>query len=411
MTAITNWAGNVAFGSTKIAQPTRLDELQEIVARSPAVRPIGSRHSFNDIADTTGVLVDVSRLMGDITIDVAAHTVSFPAGIRYGELAPELHRGSWALANLASLPHISVAGAIATGTHGSGDTNGTLSAAVSGLEFVDGTGEVQNLERGDPDLEGAVVGLGLLGIITRVTLDIEPAFVMRQDFYRGLTWSRLLSEFDQVTGAGYSVSIYPDWAGDSGTVRVKTQGTDAPDELAGALRTVHGLPVMPGATDRNGVPGTWLDRLPHFRLDASPSYGNELQTEYLLPRNQATAALDALRTLSHRLTPDVLWSVEVRTMKADTLWLSPAFGADTVGIHFTWRHVPDAVSTLVPAIEAALASFDARPHWGKLFAMPASQIAPLYPRFGDFLSLRDRLDPQARFVNVWARRTLGLSSN
>lgn len=400
-----NWAGNVAYAATELRRPVTVPEVQELVAQSPWVKPLGSRHSFNDIADTRGVLIDVSALREPIRIDEQRRRVEVPGGIRYGELAQYLEPQGWALANLASLPHISVAGAVATATHGSGDDNPTLSAAVVEVDLVTGTGELLTLRRGhDQDFAGAVVSVGALGVVTRLVLDIEPTFSMRQDLYLGLRWADLMEHFDEVFAAGYSVSVNPDLAlGDRSRIRVKSRATEAPDELVGAARVLSERKVPQGATDRTGAPGPWLDRLPHFQLGFTPSFGDEMQTEYLLPREHGAAALQALRPLAAELRP-LLHSIEVRTMCADDLWLSSAYERATVGIHFTWRLIDqELVSQLLPRIEDALGPFEPRPHWGKLFARCNTEL----PRTAEFRRLRDRLDPERRFANSFTARVLG----
>lgn len=401
-----NWAGNIEYSASAIQYPRTLQQLQELVRSSERVRALGSRHSFNDIADSAGRLIALTGLEGDVVIDPSARTVTFPAGTRYGDLAIKLESAGWALANLASLPHISVAGAVATSTHGSGDNNKTLSAAVAALELVKADGSLLTIDNNDPDFAGAVVSIGALGVITRITLRIEPTFQMRQDIYENLTWPRMLASFDEITGAGYSVSLNPDWSrGGTCRIRVKSRAVQAPEQIAGARR-IHEMNVHVGATECDGSVGIWYNRLPHFLLDFTPSYGDELQSEYLLAREHAPAALDALRGAS-RIFASALYSTEVRTMSSDELWLSPAYERHTVGIHFTWHRDPNTVVRLLPRIEAILAPFAVRPHWGKLFTMSGAEVRALYPRMGEFLALRDRFDPNRRFTNAYSERVLG----
>jgi xylitol oxidase len=358
--------------------------------------------------------VSLAGIDPDVVIDADAGTVTVGAGARYGDLAPLLHERGWALHNLASLPHISIAGAVATGTHGSGDANGTLAAAVSGLELVTATGELLRLRRGDPDFDGAVVSLGALGIVTRVTLDIQPTFDVRQDLYDDLEWTALLSHFDEVTGSAYSVSLFTDWLGDTiGTAWLKSRADAAapPARLLGAARQVverHMLPDQPASnvTTQGGVVGPWSDRLAHFKLGFTPSNGDELQSEYLVPRRNAVAAIEAVRALGPRIAP-LLLITELRTMAADSLWLSGAYGEGAVGIHFTWKPLGAEVTALLPTIEEALLPLGARPHWGKVFTATRTQLEPQYPRLADFRALRDRLDPERKFGNAYLERTIG----
>lgn len=398
----TNWARNYEYRANALHRPRSVEELQEVVAGAPRIRALGSRHSFTGIADSSE-LVTLAGLAPAIEVDAEAMTVSVAGGLLYGELASVVEAEGLALHNLASLPHISVAGAIATGTHGSGDRNGTLSTAVSALQLVTASGELLELRRGEPDFDGAVVALGALGVVARVTLDLQPSFEVRQDVYEGLKWAELLAHLDAVTSAAYSVSIFTGWTGDEvGRVWLKSR-TDArvpPSELFGAARDaedVHPAVEMTAenTTRQGGVPGPWNDRLPHFRMGFTPSNGEEMQTEYLVPRRHAVEAIEAVRALSGRIAPHLHVS-ELRTMAADTLWLSGAYDTDVVAIHFTWRLEPEVVLSLLPVIEKSLAPFDVRPHWGKLFH---SVRRELYPRLPDFVALADRLDPAAKFRN------------
>jgi xylitol oxidase len=409
MSAGSNWAQYYEYTAKYVHRPTTLDELQALVAGADHIRALGSRHSFNDLADSEQ-LVTLEGMPADIVIDEASETVSFSAGLRYGDLGTELERHGWALHNLASLPHISVAGAVATATHGSGDRNGILSRAVAGLELVGPTGDVLTITPADPDFDGAVVSLGALGVVSRITLDIEPTFQIRQDVYEGLEWTSLLDNYDAITARAYSVSVFTNWAGESvGTVWLKSRvdGPTPPQSLYGARPAHSELHPLPGIDARNttaqlGVPGAWLDRLPHFKLGFTPSAGDELQTEYLVPRVHARAAITAMRSLGDRIAPHLHIS-ELRTMSADSLWLSGAFETDAVGIHLTWKKEPEAVLALLPVIEEALEPFDARPHWGKLFHGVRKE---LYPRLSDFVELVQRFDPTGKFRNDYLERTV-----
>jgi alditol oxidase len=408
MTAGTNWAGSHRYRAARLHRPESVEQVQELVAAARRVRVLGSRHSFTGIADSEE-LVSLERLPAEVTVDHAAGTVSFPAGLRYGDLAEALHAEGVALANLASLPHISVAGAVATATHGSGDANGNLATTVAGLELVTSSGELLAAARGDPDFDGLVVGLGALGAVTRLTLDVEPAYQVRQRAFEGLAWDALLEHFDEITGAGYSVSVFTGWGPAVDQVWVKSRVTDEPEQVRGDLfgapaATVERHPILAldpvNCTPQLGVPGRWSDRLPHFRMGFTPSSGDELQSEYLLPRAHAAAAIATMRALADRLRP-VLQVSELRTVAADRLWMSPQYGQDTLAIHCTWTPEPAAVDRVLVELEAALRPLEARPHWGKIFLADAAAIGPLYPRLGDFARLAGRLDPRGAFRNPW----------
>ena len=405
----TNWAGYYEYRATTLHRPTSVEELQEVVAGSPRIRALGSRHSFNDLADSDE-MVTLADLPADIEVDEPAATATFSGGVRYGELSAVLEAQGWALHNLASLPHISVAGAIATGTHGSGIANGNLATAVSALEFVTASGDLVTLRRGDVGFEGAVVSLGALGVVSRVTLDLEPSFEMRQDVYEGITWPVLLDQLDEVLASAYSVSVFTTWESEKvGKLWLKSRTDDAvpPSELFGAARAPEDRHPLEGmsaenATRQGGVPGTWNDRLPHFRMGFTPSNGEELQTEYLVPLRHARAAIEAVRGLSERIAP-LLYVTELRTMAGDNLWLSGAQGTDALAIHFTWKLEPTGVLDLLPTLERALKPFDARPHWGKIFhAVDRS----LYPRLPEFVQLAERMDPAGKFRNEYLEKNV-----
>ncbi|MGY1662870.1 FAD-binding protein [Geodermatophilus sp. SYSU D00705] len=413
MTVETNWAGNHTYRAQRLHRPTTLEQVQEIVAAAPRIRVLGSRHSFTGIADSAELLsLEAVHAAGSplagIDVDLAAGTVTLGGGVRYGELADVLRDAGAALHNTASLPHISVAGAVATATHGSGVTNGNLATAVAALELVTSDGELVRAARGDADFDGMVVGLGALGAVTALTLDVEPAFEVEQRVFEGLSWDALAEHFDEVVASGYSVSLFTLWGEDVEMVWVKsrTDGTPAPEgDLFGAVPATVDRNPVPGldptpCTPQLGRRGLWSDRLPHFRMGFTPSVGDEIQSEYLLPVRWALDAITAIRGLGARLRP-LLLTCEIRTVAADRLWLSGSYGGDAVAFHFTWRRDPAGVDAVVADLERVLAPFSARPHWGKVFAAGAAEIAPLYERHADFVDLVARMDPRGAFGNDW----------
>ncbi|MCK9893933.1 FAD-binding protein [Frankia sp. AgB32] len=414
-----NWAGNVVFGASQRVAPSSVEELQEIVAACDRARPVGTRHSFNPIADTVGMLISTARLPPVLRVDAAAREVTVNAGVRYGDLARELQARGWALPNLGSLPHISVAGACATATHGSGDRNGNLATSVVSLDLVTANGEVVTVQRGvDGDFAGHVVALGALGVVVAVTLAIVPTFQVRQYVYQGLTRAALLDRLDEIFAAAYSVSVFTTWRAESSRLWVKQRVEEA-GETAAAPVEVLGVRALdrpdhpvPGfdpvhTTQQLGVPGPWHERLPHFRMGFTPSSGNELQSEYFVSRADAAAAIESIFRIGDRIRPALQVS-ELRTIAADDLWLSPAYGRDAVSLHFTWRPDEAAVARAVAAVERQLAPFQPRPHWGKVFALPAESIRASYPRVADFLALADRGDPTGVFRNPFLAATVGL---
>ena len=415
-----NWARSVVFGARDLRAPSSVAELQEIIIGGDRVRALGSGHSFNRIADTTGVLVSTSSLPPVIKILPGGAAVRVAGGVRYGELSQQLDRAGFALRNLGSLPHISVAGACATGTHGSGDANQSLAASVIALEMVTADGELARLERGGAEFTGAVAALGGLGIVTTMELEIVPAFEVRQFVYEDIPAPAVVAHFEEIFSSAYSVSVFTDWGGGSGNRVWQKQRAEVPGpaesgaagggqtswlggRLAGGPR--HPVPGMAAenATEQLGVPGPWHERLPHFRLAFTPSSGKELQSEYLVPREFGVAAIGALGRIGDRIAP-VLQISEIRTIAADDLWMSMAFERESVGFHFTWIEDDAAVTPVVSSIEEALAPFAARPHWGKVFGAPPETVRGVYPRWEDFATLLRRYDPAGKFRNEFMDR-------
>lgn len=411
-----NWAGNLVYASVRLHVAESVEQIQGIVMGSRRVKALGSRHSFSSIADTPGDLISLERLDRVLEIDPARRTVTVEAGIRYGRLCRELHRSGFALHNLASLPHISVAGACATATHGSGDGNGNLATAVSAIEMVRADGELVSLSRArdGETFRGAVVGLGALGVVTRLTLDILPAFEMRQVVYEDLPLAQLEEHFDEIFASAYSVSLFSDWRRPGFTqVWLKERlapGAVAPLEpdffgarLASAPLHPIGELSAENCTPQQGQPGPWFERLPHFRMDFTPSSGEELQTEYLVPRRHALTAVQAIARYRERIAPLLLVS-ELRSVGADHFWMSPCYRQGCLAIHFTWKKDWRAVRNLLPVLEAQLAPFEARPHWGKLFALAPDQVMALYENLPAFRRLLHSYDPEGKFRNDFIDR-------
>ena len=399
-----NWAGNHTY-PFRLLRPESTDDLRRVVMAEPTLRVLGSRHSFNAMVDGA-VAVTLAGLPEDIVVDQEVSTVSCSGATTYGALALALAPHGLALHNLASLPHICVAGAIATGTHGSGDGNGNLATAVAGVEMLTASGDLVSLRRGHQDFVGAVVSLGALGVVTRVTLDVEPAYGVAQRVYPAVAWDLLTPSFDEVFAAGYSVSAFTDWSDRGANVWLKSRDVGPPTELLGVPSAEGDSHVLPGVdavhcTPQRGVWGPWAERLPHFRMGFTPSSGDEIQSEYHLPRQHALAAISALRDLHDVMQPVLLIS-EIRTVRGDDLWLSPHFGRDSVSFHFTWGPDQAAVEVVVAAVETALAAYSPRAHWGKLFLGSPGD----YPRLDDFVALKQRLDPGEKFSNDWLNTQL-----
>ncbi len=414
-----NWAGNVTYRAGAVEHPSSVAGVREMISRGGPLRVLGTRHCFNDIADTAGILFALDKVPLEIEVSEDRNSVRVSSGARYGDIAPVLEAEGLALSNLASLPHISVGGAVATGTHGSGDRIGSLSSTVRALTILTAGGEIRRLARGDTDFNGAVVSLGALGVVLDLTLDVEPTYRIAQHVYDRPRWDMVLESLDAVTGAGTSVSVFSRWqdADTADQIWVKQRQPDERAQERAELMRRLGATIADGprhpiigvdpvaTSEQGGVAGPWFQRLPHFRLEFTPSAGAELQSEYLVPRADAVAAIEALRSLADRIAPLLLVN-EVRTVRADDLWLSSSYGTDAVGLHFTWRPDEAGVRALLPEIEAALPA-TARPHWGKVFTLDGAEVRSRYPRWDDFATLRDELDPERRFVNAYLER-LGL---
>ena len=406
-----NWAGNFEYSTTNWHEPESIEDVQHLVSRLNKLRVIGTRHSFNRIADSNENIVSLQKLNKVLSIDQEKQTVTVEAGIKYGDLCHVLQQHGYALHNLASLPHISVAGACATATHGSGNDNQNLAAAVCAMEMVTADGSLVTFskEKSEEELHGAVVGLGGLGVVTKLTLEILPSHQMRQDVYENLPLEQLEYNFDSIYSSAYSVSLFTDWKDNMfNQVWLKSKLSDSQsfsigDNFYGAKAAKENLHPVPGVSAENctaqlGEPGNPLDRLPHFRMDFTPSKGQELQSEYILAREHAYDALCAISEIQEKIAPHLLIS-EVRTIAQDELWLSPAYKQDSVAIHFTWQDKWAEVQQVLPLIEAQLEPFQAKPHWGKLFTTSPAKIQSLYEKMPAFQELLMKYDPEGKFRN------------
>ncbi len=407
-----NWAGNYEYKAENLYSPKTVQEVQALVKKLDKQKALGSCHCFNNIADSPMNQISTQNLNKVISIDEKANTITVEAGARYGQFAPQLDKKGFALHNLASLPHISVAGACSTATHGSGVKNGNLATAVRGLEFVTANGDVVNLTR-DKDGEtfnGAVVGLGALGIITKVTLDIQKTYQVRQDVFQDLPLQSLKDHFDEILSSGYSVSLFTDWQNQNISqvwVKRKVEADTKPlgADFYGAkaaTKNLHPITKLSAenCTEQMGVAGAWYERLPHFKMGFTPSSGEELQTEYFIPRENALEAILALEKKGSLIFPQLMIT-EIRTIAADNYWMSPCYKQDCVAIHFTWKQNPAEVSLILPVLEAELTPFKARPHWGKLFTVIPLVLHERYEKLPDFLQLIKNYDPQGKFRNAY----------
>jgi xylitol oxidase len=411
----TNWSGNLRYHADHVFAPRTVAEVQEVVKKTASLRALGSRHSFNTIADSLANQISLVHL-DSIETDESASTVTVGAGVRYGTLAPVIDAKGFAVHNLASLPHITVAGAIATATHGSGVKNGNLATAVRALEIVTADGELRHITPADEDFHGSIVGLGSLGIVTRVTLNLIPRFDMTQIVYRNLPISQLEHNLEAIMASGYSVSLFTNWENHNINQvwikdRAKSSATATiPPEFYGAkaaTRKMHPIEANPAenCTDQLGVPGPWYERMPHFKMNFTPSNGAELQTEYFVPRSRGYEAIRAVESIQAKITPH-LFITEIRSIAADDLWMSMAYQRDSLAIHFTWKPETPEVMAILPLIEEKLAPFDARPHWAKLFTVPPATLKSRYPKHAEFVELLNYHDPKSKFPNEFVNHNL-----
>ena len=413
-----NWAGNYQYSTQRITSATSLAEVQEFVRKHDRLKVLGTRHCFNGIADSADNLLSLREMKQVVELDRAARRVTVESGMSYGQLCPFLDQQGFALHNLASLPHISIAGACATGTHGSGPKNGNLSTAVLALEIVTASGEILPITRNrDPGVfQAAVVNLGAIGVVTKVTLDLQPAFTMRQDVYLDLPMSQVREHFEDIISAGYSVSLFTDWQ--NGRInevwvkrRVEKDATSAiSNDFYGAhpaTANVHPIVELSAenCTEQMGVVGPWYERLPHFRMGFTPSSGKELQSEYFVPRRNAVEAIAAVERLRDHVSPHLMIT-ELRTIEGDELWMSPCYKQPSLAIHFTWKQDWQSVRNVLPMIERELAPFDVRPHWGKLFTIPSAQLQERYEKCAEFKRFVAQHDPRGKFRNEFLTANL-----
>ncbi|UZR96630.1 D-arabinono-1,4-lactone oxidase [Chondrinema litorale] len=414
-TARTNWAGNYTYKAPKLHTPESVEELQELVKTLDTQKALGSKHCFNNIADSPLNQISTEKLNKVVSIDKDAKTVTVESGIRYGDLANPLDEAGFALHNLASLPHISVVGACATATHGSGVKNGNLSSAVVGLELITPSGELVKFAKGDPEFNGVVVNIGALGIISRVTLEVEDTYQVRQDVLQELPLASAIENFEAIMSAGYSVSLFTDWLNDKvSQVWVKRKVTDGLADLGNdyygakaATKDLHPITALSAenCTAQMGVAGPWYERLPHFKMGFTPSSGDELQSEFFVPMENAVEALKAIEAKKAVISPHLFIS-EIRSIAADELWLSPAYKKDIIAFHFTWKPRGPEVNKLLPVIEQELAPFGVVPHWGKLFTINPEVLHSRYEKMEDFLNLTKKYDPEGKFRNAYLDKNL-----
>lgn len=415
---LSNWAGNLEYGTANVYYPETVSEVRDYVKRLDNMRPLGSRHSFNTIADSKKNLISTRALNKIVSLDKAARTVTVESGIKYGALCQYLDTNGFALHNLASLPHISVGGSCATATHGSGIRNGNLATGVSAIEFINAAGDVVALSKKDGEsFYGAVVGLGAFGVVTKLTLDVLPTFKMQQVVYRNLPMNALENNFEAIMSSGYSVSLFTDWRNKNvNEVWIKSIAEEgsgsfdfSQDFYGASLATKNMHPVedqsAENCTEQMGVPGPWFERLPHFKMGFTPSTGKELQAEYFVPLEHGYEAMMAVEKLHEKISPHLFIS-EIRTIAADDQWMSPCYKTDCVSLHTTWKQEWDTVIKLLPLVEEQLAPFNPKPHWAKLFTIAPSIVQSRIEKLNDFKAFAKEHDPNGKFRNEFLDRNI-----
>ncbi|MEN2281009.1 D-arabinono-1,4-lactone oxidase [Algoriphagus sp. SE2] len=405
-----NWAGNYTYQAKNLYEPQTVEEVQELVLKLSKQKALGSTHCFNDIADSPENQISTKKLNKVVSLDKEKKILTVESGARYGDFAEELDAAGFALANLASLPHITVAGACATATHGSGVKNGNLATQVAGIELVTPSGELMTIDQNHPDFPAMVVGLGAFGIITKVSLKVEDTFQVRQDVFLNLPLASMEKNFEEIMSSGYSVSLFTDWTNKNISEvwvkrRVDSNSEDLGNDFFGAIaatKNMHPIQALSAepCSEQMGVPGPWYNRLPHFKMGFTPSAGEELQSEFFIPRSNAVKGILAVEKLNAEISPQLLVT-EIRTIASDNFWMSPCYHQDSVSIHFTWKQNPTEVMALIPKIEEVLAPFSVKPHWGKLFKVNPATLHQRYTKFPEFLALAKQYDPSGKFRNAY----------
>jgi FAD-linked oxidoreductase len=431
-----NWSGLETARPSRVEEPSDVAAVVAAVERArterSTVKMVGTGHSFTAIAAPEAVLLTPQRLSGIVAVDRDAGTVTALAGTPLKVLNAGLERLGLSLHNLGDIAEQTLAGAISTGTHGTGGATAGLSAQVAGLELVTGTGEVvRATSRENPDvLDLARLGLGALGIITTVTFRVEPLFLLEAR-EQPMSWDEALGSFDEMAAASDHLDLY--WFPHTDRVLAKrNRRLDADVAEAAPLprwrgwldddllaNTVFGAACAASNRVPAAIPG--LNRVLARALTAR-SYRDVAhrvftarrdvvfrEMEYAVPRAVGLTALREARRAIEAAGWRIGFPVEIRVAPADDVPLSTAHGRDTMYLAFHTHHRSDwrEHAAYFAGIEAVMLAHDGRPHWGKVHTRTAADLAPAYPRFGDFLAMRDRLDPDRVFANAHLRRILG----
>ncbi|WP_329124067.1 D-arabinono-1,4-lactone oxidase [Streptomyces sp. NBC_01465] len=425
-----NWAGNVTARPAREVSPASVEELADAVRKAAdeglTVKPVGTGHSFTATAATEGLLVRPDLLTGIREIDRAAGTVTVEAGTPLKRLNLALAREGLSLTNMGDIMEQTVAGATSTGTHGTGRDSASIAAQIRALELVTADGSVLTCsEKENPEVFAAArIGLGALGVITAITFAVEPVFLLtaREE---PMAFDRVTAEFDELVAENEHFEFY--WFPHTGNCNTKrnnrSEGPVAPpgkisgwveDELLsnGVFQLACSLgravprtiPSIAKISSRALSARTYTD-IP-YKVFTSPRRVRFVEMEYALPREAAMEALREVKAMVERSPLRVSFPVEVRTAPADDIALSTASGRESayIAVHL-YKGTP--YQSYFTAVERIMTAHGGRPHWGKVHTRDAEYLAGVYPRFGEFTALRDRLDPERVFANAYLRRVLG----
>ncbi|MFJ2674929.1 MULTISPECIES: D-arabinono-1,4-lactone oxidase [unclassified Streptomyces] len=425
-----NWAGTVTARPARVVSPASVEELTATVRRAAEdglrVKAVGTGHSFTAAAATDGVLIRPDLLTGIRETDRAAGTVTVAAGTPLKRLNTALAREGLSLTNMGDIMEQTVAGATSTGTHGTGRDSASIAAQIRGLDLVTADGSLLRCSAGEnPEVFAAArIGLGALGVVTAVTLAVEPVFLLtaREE---PMSFDRVTAEFDQHVAENEHFEFY--WFPHTGNCNTKrnnrSAGLAAPpgrlsgwieDELLsnGAFQAACSLgravpatiPALAKISSRALSARTYTD-IP-YKVFTSPRRVRFVEMEYALPREAAIGALREVKAMIERSPLRVSFPVEIRTAPADDIALSTASGRESayIAVHL-YRGTP--YRSYFTAVERIMTAHGGRPHWGKIHTRDAAYLSGVYPRFGEFTALRDRLDPDRLFGNDYLRRVLG----
>lgn len=425
-----SWSGLSATVPAGCLRPTTPEDVAAAVLhareRGLRVKMPGSGHSFTDVALTDGLLLDPRALRGVVEVDRGAMTVTALAGTTLRELNAALDHVGLALHNMGDVDAQTLAGAVSTGTHGSGGLHGSLSAQLEAVRFVDGTGAHRRVSGSDDpdDFDAIRVGLGALGIITSVTFRVEPAYTMAA-LETPMPWSEVVARYDELVADNHHVDIYWFPHTDGCLVKLNNRTVDEPAPLPrwrvrieDELLSNTLFDVVNRATNRRPQLAPRINRLTSRALSGrvysdtshkvfvSPRSVVFREMEYSLPRARGIETLVDVRRLIERSGWNITFPVEVRCTPADDAWLSTSYDRESVYLAFHVHRDMDH-HAYFEGVEPLLREREGRPHWGKLHTRTDVDLAPVYPRFGDFAAARDRLDPDRLFTNPYLERVLG----